>query len=309
MISSRNSRKAPHLLSLFVAFAVAVGMWYVVSVRDRLEVQLEVGIEYNGIPPGLVVTDGLVSKVQVRLRGPEILLRSISSRSLTEAINLSNIKKGTTIVPLTSDNMGPSLRAFELVDVQPPRIVITADTLAERSVPIRAVLESPLRSGALTVENVTVSPASVTLRGPEGVISSISNLPLGIRLDPKAAGTTVEQTLLLDTPSLVTSNPASVKVQYTITSGRTVVSRRCKISVEAQNASQFTVEPSHVEVMVEVPEALARNTSYLKRLEVMVVPPALEPGQKGTAEPRSQLPEGMTILNPSFDSVTITRKK
>lgn len=82
--------------------------------------------------------------------------------------------------------MGPSLRAFELVDVQPPRIVITADTLAERSVPIRAVLESPLRSGALTVENVTVSPASVTLRGPEGVISSINNLPLGIRLDPKA---------------------------------------------------------------------------------------------------------------------------
>ena len=234
MIFSKNSRKAPHLLSLLVAFAVAVGMWYVVSVRDRLEVQLEVGIEYNGIPSGLVVTDGLVSKVQVRLRGPEILLRSISSRSLT---------------------------------------------------------------------------ASVSLRGPEGVISSINNLPLGIRLDPKAAGTTVEQTLLLDTPSLVTSNPASVKVQYTITSGRTVVSRRCKISVEAQNASQFTVEPSHVEVMVEVPEALARNSSYLKRLEVMVVPPALEPGQKGTAEPRIQLPEGMTILNPSFDSVTITRKK
>ena len=61
--------------------------------------------------------------------------------------------------------------------------------------------------------------------------------------------------------------------------------------------------------MVEVPDALARNSSYLKRLEVMVVPPALEPGQKGTAEPRIQLPEGMTILNPSFDSVTITRKK
>ena len=100
-----------------------------------------------------------------------------------------------------------------------------------------------------------------------------------------------------------------IRDRYTITSGRTVVSRRCKISVEAQNASQFTVEPSHVEVMVEVPEALARNTSYLKRLEVMVVPPALEPGQKGTAEPRIQLPEGMTILNPSFDSVTITRKK
>ena len=120
---------------------------------------------------------------------------------------------------------------------------------------------------------------------------------------------TFQPVLVRVSGSLALAMPDSVKVQYTITSGRTVVSRRCKISVEAQNASQFTVEPSHVEVMVEVPEALARNSSYLKRLEVMVVPPALEPGQKGTAEPRIQLPEGMTILNPSFDSVTITRKK
>ena len=204
--------------------------------------------------------------------------------------------------------MGPSLRAFELVDVQPPRIVITADTLAERSVPIRPCWNPPAQRG-LTVENVTVSPASVTLRGPEGVISSISNLPLGIRLDPKAAGTTVEQT-----PAAGHPQPGHLQSRL----GEGAVHhhqrahgglRRCKISVEAQNASQFTVEPSHVEVMVEVPEALARNTSYLKRLEVMVVPPALEPGQKGTAEPRIQLPEGMTILNPSFDSVTITRKK
>ena len=101
-----------------------------------------------------------------------------------------------------------------------------------------------------------------------------------------------------------------MKVQYTITSGRTVVSRRCKISVEAQNASQFTVEPSHVEVMVEVPEALARNSSYLKRLEVMVVPPALEPDIVVLVQiGMERETEGMTILNPSFDSVTITRKK
>lgn len=119
----------------------------------------------------------------------------------------------------------------------------------------------------------------------------------------------MEQTLLLDTPSLVTSNPASVKVQYTITSGRTVVSRRCKISVEAQNASQFTVEPPMWKSWWRCPRPWPAIQSYLKRLEVMVVPPALEPGQKGTAEPRIQLPEGMTILNPSFDSVTITRKK
>ena len=50
MIFSKNSRKAPHLLSLLVAFAVAVGMWYVVSVRDRLEGLRDQLIDLNGIP-------------------------------------------------------------------------------------------------------------------------------------------------------------------------------------------------------------------------------------------------------------------
>ena len=115
MKSSENNgslRRAPHLLSLLVAVLAAVGMWYVVSVRDRLEAQVEVNIDYYGIPPNLVVTDGLISKITVRLRGPETLLRSIPQQRLTQAVDLSDIKKGVTVVPLGGDNLGPTFRAF-----------------------------------------------------------------------------------------------------------------------------------------------------------------------------------------------------
>lgn len=306
---SFNPKNMPHLLSVLIAIITAVGMWYVVSVRDRLEAQLEVNIDYNGVPPNLVVTDGLISKVHVRMRGPELLLRSISQRTLTQAIDLSGIKKGTTVVPLSGERMGPQLRAFELIDVQPPRIVVRADNLIERSVPVRAEIESPLRSGVLTVENVIVSPASVTLRGPEDVLSDMSHVPLIITLDPNAAGTTVRQTLPLDTPSLVNAIPGSVEVQYTITSGRTVVTRQVKVEVEAQNARNYDVEPESLELLVEVPEALAKNSSYLRKLGVIVVPPPMETGQSRQVDPRIRLPEGMTLLNPSVNSVTISRKK
>lgn len=309
MKSSSNPRRAPHLVSLLVAVLTAVGMWYVVSVRDRLEAQVEVNIDYYGIPPNLVVTDGLISKVLVRLRGPETLLRSIPQQKLTQAVDLSGIKKGVTIVPLSGENMGPAFRAFELVDVQPPRIVIKADTLMERSVPLRAIVDSPLRGGALTVENVSVSPATVVLRGPESVVSDISSVPLTIMLDPKAAGTTVHQTVTLDTPSLVTATPSSVRVQYTITSGRTVVSRRCKVELSAENRRFYDVEPDEITVLVEVPEALAKNARYLAQLEVSVMPPALEPGQNAKVELRFRLPEGMTLLNPATEEVTVSRKK
>lgn len=306
---SFNPKNMPHLFSVIIAIITAVGMWYVVSVRDRLEAQLEVNIDYHGVPSGLVVTDGLVSKVHVRLRGPELLLRSISQQTLTQAIDLSGIKKGTTVVPLTGEHMGPQLRAFELIDVQPPRIVVRADNLIERSVPVRAEIESPLRSGVLTVENVIVSPASVTLRGPESVLSDMSHVPLIITLDPNAAGTTVRQTLPLDTPSLVNAMPGSVAVQYTITSGRTVVTRQVKVEVEAENARNYAVEPDSLELLVEVPEALARNSSYLRKLGVIVVPPPMESGQSRQVDPRIRLPEGMTLLNPSVNPVTISRKK
>ncbi|WP_165176116.1 CdaR family protein [Desulfovibrio sp. ZJ369] len=309
MKSSSSPRRAPHLASLLVAVLTAVGMWYVVSVRDRLEAQVEVNIDYFGIPSNLVVTDGLISKVLVRLRGPETLLRSIPQQKLTQAVDLSGIKKGDTIVPLSGESMGPAFRAFELVDVQPPRIVLKADTLLERSVPLRAIVDSPLRGGALTVENVSVSPATVVLRGPESVVSDISSLPLTIMLDPKAAGTTVQQIVTLDTPSLVTATPASVRVQYTITSGRTVISRRCKVELSVENRRLYAVTPDEITVLAEVPEALAKSARYLSRLEVSVVPPALEPGQHAKVELRFRLPEGMTLLNSATEEVTVSRKK
>ena len=135
------------------------------------------------------------------------------------------------------------------------------------------------------------------------------SVPLTIMLDPKAAGTTVHQTITLDTPSLVTANPPSVRVQYTITSGRTVVSRRCKVELAGENRRQYTVEPEEVTVLVEVPEALAKSARYLGQLEVSVTPPALEPEQSKKVELRFRLPEGMTLLNPATEEVTVSRKK
>lgn len=284
-------------------------MWYVVSVRDRIEAQVEVNINYFDIPPNLVVTNGLVSKITVRIKGPEALLRSMPRERLTEAISLASIKKGVTIVPLPTEILSPALRAFEIIDIQPPRIVITADTVMERSVPVRTIVDSPLRGGALTVENVSVSPATVILRGPEEVVSAISNVPLTIPLDPKAAGTTVQQTMPLDTPSLVTSSPSSVRVRYTITSGRTVLSRRCQITIPHDSTHTYTVEPKEVNALVEVPEALAKSASYLNRLEASVVPPPMEAGESRKVKIRFRLPEGMTMLNSSIEEATLTRVK
>lgn len=303
------ARRLPNLFSALLALCVAVGLWYMVSVRDRLEAQLEVNLDYVGIPPGLMITDGLINKAVVRLRGPETLLRSAMRTAVSETINLSSIKKGVTVVPLNADHLDSRFRAFELIDVQPPRIQVTADTVMERTVPVKTVVDSPLRNGALTVENVSVTPATVLLRGPEELISAMSSVPLTIMLDPRAAGSTVQKVLPLDTPGLVTSTPSSVKVQYTITSGRTLVKRRCRVALIGANKRDYQLEPPEVELEVEVPEALAQHSRYLNELVVSVLVPVLPPGGAEPAPLRFNLPAGMTIVSTRPDAVTVTRKK
>lgn len=191
--------------------------------------------------------------------------------------------------------------------MQPPRIVVKADNLIERSVPVRVAVGSSLSNGALTVENVSVTPANVTLRGPEAMVEDIASVPVPIQADPKAAGSTMQQVVTLDTPGLVTPIPPTVKVQYSITSGRAEVTRSCKVEVLAENR-QFTVTPAEVSVHIEVPEALVKNAQYLKQLEATVSPPDMAEGESRKVEIRFRLPEGMTLLNPGTE-VTISRKK
>lgn len=307
-MTSPNERK-PRInwYSLLISIVMATTMWYLVSVRDRIEAQVEINIDYTGIPQNLIVTNGLVNKIAVRLRGPEALLRSILRQNINEPIDLSYIKKGTTIVPLPTSDISPALRAFEVVDIQPPRITVTADNLIERSVPIKPVIDSPLHDKAVTVENITISPATVILRGPEETISHITNVPVVIHIDPKAADTSVQQTMPLDTPSLVTSFPSSVRIDYKITSRRTVLSRICVLDIPDDVKHHYKIQPEKLDVLVEVPEALAHTSAYLNQLKARIVPTPLKPGESGRTKVQFRLPDGMTLLNPTDAEVSVTR--
>lgn len=293
---------------MILAVLCATLMWYMVSVRDRREAQVEVNLDYYGIPPNLVVTKGLVSKLIVRLRGPETLLRSIPSELLHQAINLSSIKKGENIVPLGGGEI-PNFRAFDVIDIQPPRIEITADTIMERSVRVTAKVESPLGGDALTIEGVSVNPATVILRGPEQTIAKLSEITVEIRADAKSVGRQQDRTITLDTPSLVTASPPSVQVRYIITSGRTVLSRSCPVVVAGDYHHDYITDPKEFTVLVEVPDALARDEKYLKQLEATVVPPALDPGKSIRLKPKLRLPEGMSLTTPLDREVLVSRKK
>lgn len=312
-----SGRKIPNIFFMLAAIVAASIMWYIVSVHERLEAQVEINLDYNGIPPNLVVTDGLVNKLTVRLRGSEKLLRALTREKITRAINLSIIKKGETTVPIADGDLGPEFRGFQIVDIQPPRIIIRADSEERKSVEVKVRYESPL-GDALDLSNKTVYPSTVNVRGPESVINAIKSIPVTVfvdpnppdaTIDPATGGKLVKREVTLDTPSLVTATPPKVDVTYIITSGRTTVDRKCTVVVADDSNHEYDVNPSELSIKVEVPENMAGNESYLNGLEAIVVPPPMEVGESRRCRLQIRMPPGMSRKSRQNDEVVVTKIK
>ncbi len=306
MLLSKERRSS--LLALFIAFLMALTAWYMVSRRDRVEIQVDVTLAYHGLPDNLIITDGLANKLMVRLRGPAALLQSISPALLTRSVDLSGVKRGVNFLPLVRDSFKAQFRAFEILQIYPQRLMLKAENVLERTVPVALKWETPLHGKVLQGGNVTVTPELVSIRGAESIVSSLDSIPVSIYLDPEKAGQAIRQDIPLEVPPLVLARPASIRVDYTITSGRKTLSRTFPIRLEGVKSELYSIAPEKVTVELEVPEALAEDRKYLNSLEVFVLPPPLDAGKDVFVPLHFRAPEGMRVLEPGARSVQVQRK-
>lgn len=312
MIFSNTKKKglALHIFSIILSVVIATVLWYMVSIRDRIEMQIDVSIDYIGIPKNLIVTDGLIRTITVRLRGPEALLRGTASQHLRQQIDLSHIKKGVTAVPLTAEKLSGYYRAFDVLDVKPPRIVVRADHVLERTMPVQPELISNLRKGVVTVTNIKIVPSSVTVRGPESIVGELSNIRLPLEIDTRETGTITQQSLSLDAPGLVTVTPSNVQASYTITSRRVVIEQKYKIRIASETPENYKITPEEAVLKLEVPENLAKSRSYLNLLKLTVIPPAdLDENEIQELPLHLRIPDGMIVMQPHLEQVSITTNK
>ncbi len=309
-MSFSNTKKKAfvlHFLSIILSVCIATALWYMVSIRDRIEMQIDVNMDYIGIPKHLIVTDGLIRTVTVRLRGPEALLRNITTRHLRQQIDLSHIKKGVTVVPLTAEKLSGYYRAFDVLDVQPPRIVVKADNVLERTIPVQPEVISNLRKGAITVTDIKISPSTVTVRGPESLVGDLTSIRLPLEIDTRATGSVTQPSLSLDAPGLVTITPSNVQATYTITSRRVVVEQKYPVIIASDTPENYKLDPAETVLKIEVPEALAKSKPYLGLLKLSVIPPAdMTENVPQEVPVHLRIPDGMTVMQPHLEQVTVT---
>src|SRR6266571_4771282 len=118
-----------------ISLGLAAMLWMFVATEASSEIGLEVPLEYRNIPPQLEITGDTTNMVQVRLRGSSNVIRDISPRDVSTTIDLSKMKSGEKIIPLSPQNVQAPFGA-EVVRVNPSSVRFDLERTLVKTVPI-----------------------------------------------------------------------------------------------------------------------------------------------------------------------------
>lgn len=290
-----------------LSFVLAVGVWYAVIGSSQVEGQVEVRVDYRSLPEGLVVRDGMVSRVAVRLRGPAELLRGLHTRDLACTVDLSGVKRGANVLPLDMADI-PEFKAYEVVEVSPGRLVLEVDGLAERVLPLEASV-SPLPEDApLRLTHVLLEPSFVTVRGPESQIRPLEHLTVSFDPNQDLSEGTRAVNVAISAPDQVDISPPVTTLRYTLALKTVELEIQRLVQLDADDRGQYVVTPDRVKLLVEVPEGRVRDAAYQAAIRVVVRPPARAAGVDVAAPVLVVLPAGARLVRVEPSGVEIRRR-
>jgi YbbR domain-containing protein len=197
-----------------ISLILAAMLWMLVATETSSEIGMDVPLEYRNIPTQLEITGDTTSMVQVRLRGSSNVIRDISAKDVSTTIDLSKMRPGEKIVPLSPQNVQAPFGA-EVIRVNPSSVRFSLERSLTKTIPVvPTILGQPL--DGFELGTVMVSPSKVEVEGPESrlnMLDSIATVP--IRLDRRQ--THIEQSADLDVPDpqirLLHPAPVSVRVE------------------------------------------------------------------------------------------------
>jgi len=194
-----------------ISLALAVSLWLAVSRDPVAEVALEVPIEFHNIPQNLDISSENIPQAQIRMRGPQRIIRGLRASDVYADIDLSSLKPGEHTFDLTARQVHmPS--DLQVVQVIPSQLHLAFDTHLNREVEVRPRVVGTFAQG-YRIKSIQVEPPKTTISGPrhrvEAVDSAITD-PLDV------SGATDRVTLVRHTyvsdPLVQVANPDPVRV-------------------------------------------------------------------------------------------------
>jgi YbbR domain-containing protein len=173
-----------------LSLLLATGLWLAISPdQEPAEVAVRVPIEFQHVPPELEISSVTIPEAQIRVRGPERLIRDLRSTDIQADLNLADAKPGERTFDLTAQQIRHQ-RDLTVVQVVPGQVHLAFDTRLTRTVEIHPRVTGNFVPGE-EIGKVLVDPEKVTITGPRHQVELVD----AVTTDPvDASGTRTQAT-------------------------------------------------------------------------------------------------------------------
>jgi len=194
-----------------LSLALAVGLWLAVASDPPAEVAVDVPIVFRNIPENLEISSESVPRSQIRVRGPQRVVRRLQPADIYAEIDLSGMKPGERTFDLTAQQVHQP-RELEVVQVVPNQFHLIFDTRLTRQVPVRPRAFGNFAAG-YQIGRLEADPSSITISGPRQRVAAVE----AAITDPIDASGTMERATFVrhayvSDPLVQVMNPNPVRV-------------------------------------------------------------------------------------------------
>jgi YbbR domain-containing protein len=171
---------------------LATGLWLMISPDQELaEVAVRVPIEFQHVPPHLEISSVTIPEAQIRVRGPERLIRELRSTDIHAELELADAKPGERTFDLTAREIRHD-RELYVVQVVPGQVHLTFDTRLTKDVDIHPRVTGNFAAGE-QIGKVVVDPERISITGPKHHVEMVD----AATTDPvDASGTRTQATFV-----------------------------------------------------------------------------------------------------------------
>ena len=156
------------LMSLLLATA----LWLIISRDERpAEVAVRAPIVFQNVPPNLEISSESAPEAQIRVRGPERVIRQLRSNEVQAEIDLADATAQERTFDLTAQQVRHP-RELAVVQVVPSQLHLAFDTRLTRDVEVHPRVTGNFANGEQIVK-VDSDPARVTITGPRHHVERI----------------------------------------------------------------------------------------------------------------------------------------
>ena len=155
-----------------LSLLLATGLWFMIS-RDEqpAEIAIRAPIVFQHVPSQLEISTESIPETQIRVRGPERVVRQLKGNEVEAEIDLADAKAGDRTYDLTSQLVRHP-RDVSIGEIVPSQLHLSFDTRITRQVEVHPRVTGVFATGEQIVQ-VQADPARITIRGPRHHVETI----------------------------------------------------------------------------------------------------------------------------------------